>query len=111
MPDAARYHRLQLILAAARLALSTAYLVAVLVTGAAHALAAAAAATTASTWGQVAIVASVLGAAHAALTFPLGWARGWWLPRRYGLLHQSLRGWFADRAKSEIGRASCRERV
>ena len=102
MPDAARYHRLQLILAAARLALSTAYLVAVLMTGAAHALAAAAAATTASAWGQVAIVASVLGAAHAALTFPLGWARGWWLPRRYGLLHQSLRGWFADRAKSAL---------
>src|SRR2546430_15846159 len=111
MPDAARYHRLQLILAAARLALSTAYLVAVLMTGAAHALAAAAAATTASAWGHVAIVASVLGAAHAALTFPLGWARGGGLPRRYGLLHPSLRGWFADRAKSEIGRASCRERV
>src|SRR5439155_520860 len=43
MPDAARYHRLQLVLAAAGLALSIACLVALLLTGAAHALARAAA--------------------------------------------------------------------
>src|SRR3989441_13184330 len=102
MPDAARSHRLQLVLAAAGLALSIAYLVALLLTGAAHALARAAATATDSAWGQVAIVAVVLAGAHALLTFPLAWTRGWWLPRRYGLLHQSLRGWLADRAKAAV---------
>src|SRR2546422_7538867 len=68
MPDASRYHRLRLVLAAAGLALSIAYLVALLGTGAAHALARAAAAATGSAWGQVAIVAGVLGAARAVLT-------------------------------------------
>src|SRR2546426_10113826 len=102
MPDASRYHRLQLVLAAAGLALSIAYLVALLLTGAAHALARAAAAATASAWGQVAIVAGVLGAAHALLTFPIARTRGWRLPRRYGLLHQSLRGWLADRAQAAL---------
>src|SRR2546426_596470 len=102
IPDAARYHRLQLALAAAGLALSIAYLVALLLTGAAHALARAAATATDSAWGQVAIVAVVLAGAHALLTFPLAWTRGWWLPRRYGLLHQSLRGWLADRAKAAV---------
>src|SRR3989442_8298520 len=102
MPDAARYHRLQLVLAAAGLALSTAYLLAALLTGAAHALAGAAAAATATAWGQVALVASILGGAHALLTVPLAWTRGWWLPRRYGLLHQSLGGWLADRAKAAL---------
>ena len=102
MPDAARYHRLRLALAAAGLVLSIAFLVALLATGAAHALARAAAAATGNAWGRVAIVALVLGAAHAVLTFPPGWARGWWLPRRYGLLHQSLRSWLADRAKAAL---------
>src|SRR5437899_3180273 len=102
MPDAARYHRLQLVLAAAGLALSIACLVALLVTGAAHALARAAATATDSALGQVAIVAGVLAGAHALLTFPLAWTRGWWLPRRYGLLHQSLGGWLADRAKAAL---------
>src|SRR2546430_12439326 len=102
MPDAARYHRLQLALAAAELALSIAYLVALLLTGAAHALARAAATATDSAWGHVAIVAGVLAGAHALLTFPLAWTRGWWLPRRYGLLHQSLGGRLAHRAQAAL---------
>src|SRR3989442_5862399 len=65
-------------------------------------LARAAATATDSAWGQVAIVAVVLAGAHALLTFPLAWTRGWWLPRRYGLLHHSLRGWLADRAKAAV---------
>src|SRR5207249_3663731 len=79
MPDAARYHRLQLVLAAAGLALSTAYLLAALLTGAAHALAGAAAAATATAWGQVALVASILGAAR-AFVFPV-----WIVPLFYRL--------------------------
>src|SRR5438034_459783 len=99
MPDASRYHRLRLVLAAAGLALSIAYLVALLGTGAAHALAGAAAAATGSAWGQVAIVAGALGATRAVLTLPLGWTRGWWLPRRYGLLHQEVGVWIADQSR------------
>src|SRR5436190_20248847 len=102
MPDAARYHRLRLVLAAAGLALSAGSLAALGLPGGAHELARAAADATASAWGQVAIVAVVLRAAHAVLTFPLGWSRGWWLPRRFGLLHQSLQGWLADRAKATL---------
>src|SRR5437667_12115890 len=92
MPDAARYHRLQLVLAAAGLALSIAYLVALLLTGAAHALARAAATATDSAWGQIAIVAGVLAGAHALLTFPPGSTRGWRPPRRSAPRHPGLRG-------------------
>ena len=102
MPDAARYHRLQLVLAGVGLALSVGYLLAMLLTGAAHALAAAAARTPGGAWGQVAVVALGLGAAHGLLSLPLAWARGWWLPRRYGLLHQGLPAWLADRAKAAL---------
>jgi STE24 endopeptidase len=40
-----------------------------------------------------------LGLLHAALTFPLAWLSGYHLPRRYGLLHQTWRGWLGDRLK------------
>src|SRR5205807_545477 len=65
MPDATRYHRLQLVLAGVGLALSVGYLLAILLTGAAHALAAAAAGTPGGAWGQVAVVA------QAAIAFVL----------------------------------------
>src|SRR5712691_9032295 len=80
MPDAARYHRLQLALAAAGLALSIAYLVALLLTGAAHALARAAATATDSAWGQVALVAGALGLAAVEVVYALLRATPlWWL--------------------------------
>jgi STE24 endopeptidase len=97
---AARYHRVQLWLAIGRLALSVAFLVAALASGAAHALAAAAAAATTSSAAQVAIVASVLGVAHAVLSLPLAWISGFLLPRRFGLLHQPLGAWILDRLKA-----------
>lgn len=102
MPDAARYHRLQLVLAVAGLAVTVIYLAAALATGAAHALALTAARLTDSAWLRIAIVAFVLAVAHGALTFALAWARGWWLPRRYGLLHQRLAAWLGDRAKAAL---------
>src|SRR5207244_3601476 len=68
MPDAARYHRLQLVLAAAGLALSIACLVALLLTGAAHALARASALLRATPlWWLWA--AAVFLAANVALAF------------------------------------------
>jgi STE24 endopeptidase len=98
--EAARYHRLQLVLSIARLALLVAFLLAVLLTGAGRILAEFAARSAASAVGQLAIVALVLGVVQTALSFPLAWLSGFALPRRFGLLHQSLGGWLADRAKA-----------
>lgn len=99
-PAARRYHRLQLALGAAGLALTIAFLLGVLLGGGAHALARAAAGVTAAWPAQVALVAAALGAGRLVLGLPLGWVRGYWLPRRYGLLHQPLGAWLADRAKA-----------
>ena len=97
--DRARdYHRTQFVLGALAFALGVAYLAVVLVSGAADTIARAAGAW--PWWMQVALVAAALGAAHRALVAPLTWLRGWWLPRRYGLLHQSLGAWLADQAKA-----------
>jgi STE24 endopeptidase len=100
VPDAGRYHRLQLLLRLARLALGTAYLAALLLGGGGHVLAAFATHLTGSAAGQVALVAAALGIGHALLGLPLVWLSSWALPRRYGLLHQPFSGWLADRAKS-----------
>src|SRR6267378_1677842 len=80
-PESRRYHRLQLLLGLTRLALAAAYLVAVLLAGGGQALAA-------------------LAAGHTLLGLPTAWLSSWVLPRRYGLLHQPLRAWLADRAKA-----------
>src|SRR3990167_8046970 len=93
MPDAARYHRLRLLLALLGLALTVAYLGALLATGAGGALARRAATLTNLAAVRVLLVAAALALGHRALTLPVAWARGFWLPRRFGLLHQSLGGW------------------
>ena len=98
--DAARYHRLQLRLAIARLVLTASFLVAVLASGAAHWLADAARGVAPSPAVQIAVVAIALGAAHAALGLPLAFLGGFHWPRRFGLLHQPLRSWLLDRAKA-----------
>ena len=98
--DAVHYHRLQLRLAVARLALTASFFVAVLVSGAAQRLAGAAADVASAPVVQVAIVAIALGAVHALLTLPLAWLGGFHWPRRFGLLHQPLRSWLLDRAKA-----------
>jgi len=51
-------------------------------------------------WFQVAVVAAVLGAGQMLVGFPLRLVRGFWLPRRFGLLHQPFTGWLADGAKA-----------
>src|SRR5262245_23308795 len=95
----ARYHRLQLALAAAGLLLRVAYLLVVLATGVARDLADAAARLLPAWWWQVGVVTVVLGAVHALVLFPLAWTRGYELPRRHGLLHQSPISWLGDRLK------------
>ena len=102
MADAARYHRLQLSLTLLGLGLSIAYLVALVATGGGNALASLVARLASARWIQVASMALALGAGHAALTLPLTLVRGFWLPRRFGLLHQPLRGWLGDRLKAAL---------
>ncbi len=102
MADAARYHRLQLLLALLGLGISLAYLLAALLTGAGHAVAYWAARATSARWGQIALVALLLGAGHGALGLPVTLLRSYWLPRRFGLLHQALGGWLADRLKAML---------
>src|SRR5882724_10974569 len=97
---AARYHRLQLGLTLAGFALGVAHLLLVLVSGASVAVGRAAAALTPAWWLRVVLVAVVLAVGQAVLAWPLGWTRGFWLPRRYGLLHQPFAGWLLDRAKA-----------
>jgi STE24 endopeptidase len=96
--DAARYHRIQLVLGALGLGLGATYLLAALGTGVVTRLTAAL--TAWPWWIQIALVASVLAVAHRALVAPLAWVRGWWLPRRYGVLHQPLSAWIKDQAKA-----------
>ncbi|MGH7391415.1 MAG: M48 family metalloprotease [Candidatus Rokuibacteriota bacterium] len=98
--DAERYHRLQMLLGLAGLAVTVAYLLACLTAGVGPAVARAAWTMHPARWWQVALVAVAVGAGHAILTLPLGWVRGYHLPRRYGLLHQTLRGWLGDRLKA-----------
>src|SRR6266545_4265721 len=102
MADAARYHRLQLLLARLGLCISLAYLPAALRTGTGHAVAYWAAQATSARWGQIALVALLLGAGHGALGFPVTLLRSYWLPRRFGLLHQALGGWLAPRRSASL---------
>src|SRR6266566_7115773 len=102
MADADRYHRLQLFLSLLGLGLSIAYLLALIFTDAGHGLARAAAHVTMARWGQVALVALALGAGQGVLTLPLKVIRGFWLPRRFGLLHQPLGGWLVDQLKAAL---------
>src|SRR5438128_2717464 len=97
---AARYHRRQLLLAGAGVALTLAYLFIVLVTGMSRDLAQAAVRLTSAWWAQLAIATVVLAAAYELLAFPLAWIRGYVLPRRYGLLHQSALSWLGDQLKA-----------
>jgi STE24 endopeptidase len=94
--DAARYHRLQLWLGLAGFALAVAYLLAALASGFAARLTLSVSVLTDAWCVQVAVVATALGAGWTVLALPLRVTRGFWLPRRFGLLHQSFGGWLAD---------------
>jgi STE24 endopeptidase len=104
-PDEARartYHRRQLALSLLGLALSVGYLVALIEMGAAPRLSDALARWAPAWWLELAIVALVLAAGYRMLTLPLAWLGGYWLPRRFGLLHQPLRRWLWDAAKAAL---------
>jgi STE24 endopeptidase len=96
---ARRYHRWRFWLAALSFLVATGYLVALLVTGATAALRDWIARVTPSWWFQLPLTLVILGAGYWLITAPLAWLGGFWLPRRFGLLHQSLPAWLGDRAK------------
>src|SRR5215510_2949727 len=102
MPDATRYHRLQLVLTLLGLGLSAAYLLALVLSGAGQVLAGWAARVSSARVVQIALIALALGAGHTALTLAPKLIRGFWLPRRFGLLHQPLGGWLADQLKAAL---------
>src|SRR5438445_11340319 len=102
MADAARYHRLQRRLSLLGFVVSAAYLLALLFTPEGRVFARWSAGAAASRWAQVGLVTVVLVGVHTALTFPLGLIRGYWLPKRFGLLHQPLGGWLMDRVKAAL---------
>lgn len=98
--EAERYQGLQLWLGLTAFALRLALLLAVLGSGAAVVTAEIGATLSDRWWAQVLVVALALAVVQAVVGLPLGWVRGFWLPRRFGLLHQSLGGWCVDRAKA-----------
>ena len=94
------YHRRQLWLALAGLLVAAGYLGALIATGGAITLRDRMAAVTPRWWVQLALALLILGCGSFILTLPLRWVGGFWLPRRFGLLHQSLRRWLWDLAKA-----------
>jgi STE24 endopeptidase len=96
------YHRRQLVLSLAELALSAVYLIALVETRAAVHLAERLATWTPRWWLALAAAVLVLGGGYRLLSLPLAWLGGFWLPRHYGLLHQSLGRWLWDGAKTAL---------
>jgi len=96
------YHRRQLALSLLGLVLSVAYLLLLIETRATAHLARHLTRWTTAWWLELAVVVIVLAGAYRLLTLPLQWLGGYWLPRRYGLLHQSLRRWLWDAAKAAL---------
>jgi STE24 endopeptidase len=94
------YHRLQLRLAAAGLALTATYLVALILTGAAILLRDRIATITTRWWITLPVMLLGLGAGHWLLTLPLRILSGFFLPRRFGLLHQPFGRWLWDGVKA-----------
>ena len=53
-------------------------------------------------WLELGIVLLVLAGAYRLVTLPLHWLGGYWLPRRFGLLHQPFRRWLWDAVKAGL---------
>ncbi len=100
MDQASTYHRLQLLLSVLSVLLAAGYLAALILTGVSTRLGSMLASFSPRWWLQLALALLLLGGTYRLLTFPLGWVRGFWLPRRFGLLHQPFSRWLWDGAKA-----------
>lgn len=96
------YHRWQFRLAATGWVLTALYLLALIVTGRAVDLRDVLAGMTSRWWLQLPLALIVLGGVYRIITLPLQWMSGYWLPRRFGLLHQPLSRWLWDAAKGAL---------
>ena len=96
------YHRRQLALSLLGLVLSVAYLLVLIATRAAAQLAEYVSRWTSAWWLELGIVLLVLAGGYRLLTLPLHWLGGYWMPRRFGLLHQSFGRWLWDAGKGAM---------
>jgi STE24 endopeptidase len=94
------YHRWHFLLSLAGIVLGVSYLGLLLLTGAALALRDRLSALGLPWWLELPLALIVLGGAYGLLALPLSLARGFFLPRRFGLLHQPLARWLRDAAKA-----------
>src|SRR5436190_1098423 len=97
---ARRYHRWQFWLSIVGLVLAVAYLLALIVTGAAVMLRDWLSSWSARWWVELPLALIVLGGGYRVVSLPLRWLGGFWLPRRFGLLHQPFHRWLWDAAKA-----------
>jgi len=96
------YHRRQLAFSVLGLVLAVTYLLVLIETRAATHLAEYVARWTTTWWLELGIVLLVLAGAYRLVTLPLHWLGGYWLPRRFGLLHQPFRRWLWDAVKAAL---------
>jgi STE24 endopeptidase len=104
-PEEARargYHHRRLALSLVDLVVAAAYLLVLIETRAAWHLGAWLAPWTSRWWIQLALVLAALAGGYRLATLPLAWLGGFWLPRRYGLLHQPLGRWLWDATKAGL---------
>lgn len=99
---ARRYHRCQLVLSLLGLAAAVGYLLVLVETRAVVLLADRLARWRAPWWLELAVALLVVAGGYRLLTLPLAWLGGYWLPRRFGLLHQPFRRWLWDAAKAAL---------
>jgi STE24 endopeptidase len=97
---ARRYHRWQFWLSMAGLVLAVAYLVALIVTDAAVMLRDWLTSVSPRWWVELVLAVIVVGGGYRVVSFPLRWLGGFWLPRRFGLLHQPFHRWLWDVTKA-----------
>ena len=102
-PERARaYHRWQFRLSALAFVLAASYLAALLATGLALTLREALEELTPIWWLELALALLIVGGGHRLLTLPLAWLSGFWLPRRFGLLHQPFGQWVWEAVKANL---------
>jgi STE24 endopeptidase len=101
--DSARsYHRRQLGIGVSEYLISATYLGALLVTGLSTHLRDVLAGWTSHWWLAVLVAVLVIGLGQQLLVLPLSLVGGFWLPRCYGLHHQTFARWAVDRLKAAL---------
>jgi STE24 endopeptidase len=96
------YHRWQLWLSIAGLCLAAAYLIVLIATSAAVTLRDWLSSFSPHWWLQLPVALIMLGGGYRVVALPLRWFAGFWLPRRFGLLHQPFHRWLWDSVKATL---------